>query len=427
MALPFSGRISASDINIEAQRVSTTRAPLGGTAGEVSATENSLTYLYSAAELCLTNPCISSPVNQYPAYAYSEFYGKTWRTPPTPYFVVQSMTSNYCSPPGISVHMGKYYAIVLEPNGYIAKPQGANVNCNWNTDQQASTWASDNIGTGATPWRYDSANGSGVIAYNNAESDYLLIGCSLYTADDDDDDKDHKPTIFTFWPPATSSFTDTPAQNGIAYDYVNPNHWISDMHYIDGFQSGTVSEDDLNYVFWCDQEWSATDSSSRPGYSNNRRYGVFSTGRYTNITAPAIPNPIQVDFRPFYQFPNFTRKIESNDYRQGYRYSAPKCVSINSSYYDATGLADEAYIYVVSQTYNTAIANNNKYMGGIVRLTYTFETPLSSFSVFNDSSIVWKLWNNNTGVSSGGGFKNDNSDFTTFTDVCVAKTIQEPL
>ena len=34
MALPFSGRISASDINIEAQRVSTTRAPLGGTAGE---------------------------------------------------------------------------------------------------------------------------------------------------------------------------------------------------------------------------------------------------------------------------------------------------------------------------------------------------------------------------------------------------------
>lgn len=425
MALPFSGKISASDINIEAQRFPTTRAPLGGTAGEVSATENSLTWLYSAAELCLTNPCISSPVNQYPAYAYSEFYGKTWRTPPTPYFVVQSVTDNDCgSLP--QVHMGKYYAIVSTPNGYLAAPQGANVSCNWNTDQEAGTWASDNTDPPTASWRYDRANGSGVIAYNDAESDYLFIGCSLITSNADrESNKDHKPTIFTFWPPATSSFTDTPAQNGIAYDYVNPNHWISDMHYIDGFQSGTVSEDDLNYVFWCDQEWSATDSSSRPGYSNNRRYGVFSTGRYTNITAPAYPYPIQVDFRPLYQFPNFTRKIESSDYRQGYRYSAPKCASINSSYYDATGSTDEAYIYVVSQTYNTTISGDNKYMGGIVRLTYTPQTPLSASSVFNDPSIVWKLWNNNTGVSSGGGFKGNSSDFTTFTDVCITKINQQ--
>ena len=421
MGLPNSGTISASMINTEATRTSTTEAPLAGVSGLIAPTATSLTGLYSAAENFLGQ---SFPVNQNPAYAYSEFYGRFWVAPPTPYFVVQSVTDNFCSPPYASaVYMGKYYAIVLEPNGYIAKPQGANVNCNWNTDQQASTWASDNIGTGATPWRYDSANGSGVIAYNDAESDYLLIGCSLYTDAAASSDKDHKPTIFTFWPPATSTFPDIAAQNGIAYDYVNPNHWISDMHYIDGFQSGTVSEDDLNYVFWCDQEWSATDSSSRPGYSNNRRYGVFSTGRYTNITYPATPNPLQVDFNPLYQFPNFTRKIENDNYRQGYRYSAPKCASIGSTYYD--NLSGEAYIYVVSQTYNTTISGNNKYMGGIVRLTYTPQTPLSAFSVFNDSSIVWKLWNNNTGVSSGGGFKGDSSDFTTFTDVCITKINQQ--
>ena len=72
MGLPSSGTISASDINIEAARVGTTNAPLAIQTGTAGA--GSLVKLYEDAT--------PSPVDQNSPYAYSEFYGKSFTSPP---------------------------------------------------------------------------------------------------------------------------------------------------------------------------------------------------------------------------------------------------------------------------------------------------------------------------------------------------------
>ena len=70
MALPSSGLISASMINTEAARVSTTIAPTGGSGGATTPSAGSLVLAY--------NNATPSPVDQNDPYAYSEFYGKSF-------------------------------------------------------------------------------------------------------------------------------------------------------------------------------------------------------------------------------------------------------------------------------------------------------------------------------------------------------------
>tara|TARA_R100001463_G_C3525590_1_gene221172 strand:+ start:258 stop:1508 length:1251 start_codon:yes stop_codon:yes gene_type:complete len=71
MALPASGIIKASDINLEAARATSANAPLGVQTGTAGA--GSLVKLYDDAT--------PSPVDQNSPYAYSDFYGKSY-TPP---------------------------------------------------------------------------------------------------------------------------------------------------------------------------------------------------------------------------------------------------------------------------------------------------------------------------------------------------------
>ena len=71
MALPASGIIKASDINLEAARATSANAPLGVQTGTAGA--GSLVKLYDTAT--------PSPVDQNSPYAYSDFYGKSY-TPP---------------------------------------------------------------------------------------------------------------------------------------------------------------------------------------------------------------------------------------------------------------------------------------------------------------------------------------------------------
>ena len=74
MALPSSGTISASMINIESATVSTNTAPLSGSSSTPQT--GSLVKRYDTAT--------PTPVNQIAPHAYSEFYGKSFTSPDIP-------------------------------------------------------------------------------------------------------------------------------------------------------------------------------------------------------------------------------------------------------------------------------------------------------------------------------------------------------
>jgi len=74
MALPSSGTISASMINIESATVSTNNAPLSGNSSTPQT--GSLVKRYDTAT--------PTPVNQIAPHAYSEFYGKSFTAPDIP-------------------------------------------------------------------------------------------------------------------------------------------------------------------------------------------------------------------------------------------------------------------------------------------------------------------------------------------------------
>ena len=74
MALPSSGTISASMINIESATVSTNTAPLSGSSSTPQT--GSLVKRYATAT--------PTPVNQVAPHKYSEFYGKSFTAPDIP-------------------------------------------------------------------------------------------------------------------------------------------------------------------------------------------------------------------------------------------------------------------------------------------------------------------------------------------------------
>ena len=84
MALPSSGPISACMINVEAGLTSTTCAFLSGPTSTPAT--DSMVKLYENAT--------PTPVNQTAPHAYSEFYGKTFVSPPTAVFTLDTTATN---------------------------------------------------------------------------------------------------------------------------------------------------------------------------------------------------------------------------------------------------------------------------------------------------------------------------------------------
>lgn len=199
MALPAPGNpISATLINIEAQRTGSTNAPLSG---NVVPTTTSLVGLY-----------VSSGVNQVAPHKYSEFYSKTYVPPPSPYWFV-----NTTNTPSI----GNAYKYNGTSSGrFVIQDTTAALSTSWNTS--------------LNPY-----GGSGLAVIQvGPEAETLIIGGSLTGG-------------IERWPLLTQ-FDQTAGvpETSTAYNFTGTvYHWVSDIHILDGSDG----------IFWVDQE-KATDN-----------------------------------------------------------------------------------------------------------------------------------------------------------------------
>ena len=344
MSLPAAGNpISANMINVEAQRTGTTFAPLSGNLVPIT---TSLVGLY-----------VNSGVNQSAPHAYSEFYGKTYVAPASPYWFV-----NTTNTPSI----GKKYQY---SGSNVIQNNSSALGTNYNTTL--------------------SAYGGSGLAIN---SDELLVSGGSVSSSGTVSGERH---------PLLTCYNETTGLPDIstAYDWTGTvYHWTSDMQFIDGFS---------NQVFWVEQE-KATDND---GATDRRRYGVVHTD-----TTTAVFSGSNVTYPKLFQYTNMVRRIDNSTYQQGYFYSSPKISTINfanavSPYTDTT----KSYIYVCNQIKNENLGDAQEYNGGIVRMTY--EPPQFKGGTTSAlTSPIFKVYQQNPG-SAGSPW--GTSDMTTFADLCV--------
>ena len=83
MALPTSGPMSATAINLEASRVGSTTGPLAGTVG-TTPTAVSFIGLYA------NSTPVFPPMNVTPSYKYSDFYGRTFVAATSPWWIINT-------------------------------------------------------------------------------------------------------------------------------------------------------------------------------------------------------------------------------------------------------------------------------------------------------------------------------------------------
>ena len=86
MALPTSGPMSATAINLEASRVGSTTGPLAGTVG-TTPTAVSFIGLYA------NSTPVFPPMNVTPSYKYSDFYGRTFVAATSPWWIINTTYS----------------------------------------------------------------------------------------------------------------------------------------------------------------------------------------------------------------------------------------------------------------------------------------------------------------------------------------------
>lgn len=351
MALPAPGNpISANMINVEANRTGTTYAPLSVNAIPVT---TSLIGLY-----------VDSGVNQVAPHAYSEFYSKSFTIPPSPYWMV-----NTTNTPSI----GKQYVL---SGSSIIQNNSAPLPTTYNTNINEVTGFS--------------VNGAGSLTINDNEN--LVIGCSLY-----DGSTDHKPLVTLH--DATTGLPDT----STAYNWNAPNHYISDLEYIDGFD---------DKVFWVDQE----DSNDADPHTDRRRYGVVSINStvYNSNTYPKL-----------WQYTGWTRRIDNSTYQTGFTYSAPKVATLNGGNVDSLNNSNKAYVYIINSVYadTSGSVRQQRFNGAIVRLTYD-NTTATGVSVCLTSPI-FKVWKNNVG--SGPFAPINKTDPTSFRDITIVKSAYQQI
>jgi len=227
MALPAPGNpISATLINIEAQRTGSTNAPLSG---NVVPTTTSLVGLY-----------VSSGVNQVAPHKYSEFYSKTYVAPPSPYWFV-----NTTNTPSI----GKAYKYNGTSSGrFVIQDNNAALSTTYNTT--------------LSPY-----GGSGLAVIQvGSEAETLIIGGSVSSSGTVSGER---------WPLLTQ-FDQTAGvpEMSTTYNFTGTvYHWVSDIHILDGSDG----------IFWVDQE-KATDND---GATDRRRYGfvfpVLTSAVYSGV------------------------------------------------------------------------------------------------------------------------------------------------
>ena len=341
MALPAPGNpISANMINVEANRTGSTYAPLSVNQIPVS---TSLIGLY-----------VDSGVNQVAPHKYSEFYSKTFVQPQSPYWFIN--TTNFDR---FNTGIGKKYYL---SGNYVIQNPSAPLYDDWQT--------------------FVNQDGGSGLAINNNEK--LVIGGSVANVDLSPDER--YPLLMSFNP--TTGIPDT----ATAYDWTGTlQHWVSNMHFINGFD---------DKVFWLDQERGTNDG----GNAERRRYGVV------NIDATQNGS----NFYPeLWQYTGWVRRIQDTAYEQGRYYSSPKAASINfsqsvSPYDDTT----KSYIYVCNQLKNVSSANG--YNGAVTRMTYD-NTTSTGTSVCLSSPVI-KLYEQNPGNNASPWYT---ADMTTFADICV--------
>ena len=230
-----------------------------------------------------------------------------------------------------------------------------------------------------------SVNGAGSLTINANEN--LVIGCSLY-----DGSTDHKPLVTLH--DATTGLPDT----STAYNWSAPNHYISDLEYIDGFN---------DKVFWVDQE----DSNDGDPHTDRRRYGVISINStvYNSNTYPKL-----------WQYTGWTRRIDNSTYQTGFTYSAPKVATLNGAMLESLNNSNKASVYIINSVYadTTGSVRQQRFNGAIVRLTYD-NTTATGVSVCLTSPI-FKVWKNNVG--SGPFAAINKTDPTSFRDITIVKS-----
>ncbi len=370
MALPSSGPMSATAINLEASRAGATTGPLAGTVG-TTPTAVSFVGLYA------NSTPVFPPMNVTPSYKYSDFYGRTFVVGTSPWWIINTTYSA-----GLN---GKKYTT-----------SGNNIVPN-NSDPLSTSVILGPLAPGVSQ-----ANGQwnacGILTINSDE-DMVIVGGSYSTSTN---------RYYPVWQQYlrsfyTSSITNSfrgMSDNGHFIDYPGSiNHVAADAIYLQG---------DDTKVFWLDQEFA---TSGDDGAVDIRRYGVFSinTSTYASKTYPKL-----------WQHTGWTRQINDSTQQQGYHYSQPRAISVSNEYLNTiknpsepTLDEDIINIYIVNQIKNENLANDREWNGGITKIEYD-KTTAAGVSVAL-SSPVFKVWQINKGVGSSSIMPNSN--YTTFNDI----------
>jgi len=362
MALPPSGIISATAINLEASRVGSTTGPLAGTVG-TAPTSISFVGIYA------NSTPVFPPMNTSPSYKYSDFYGRTFVAGTSPWWIINTTYSA-----GLN---GKKYVL-----------SGSNVVPN------SSNPLSTAVVLGPTyEW-----SATGILTIN-ANQDMVIVGGAYSTS---------TQRYYAIWQRYlrsfyTSSITNSfrgMSDNGHFIDYVGSiNHVAADAIFL-------MDED--TKVFWLDQEFATTGDD---GAVDIRRYGVFSvnTSTYNSNNYPQM-----------WQYTGWTRQINDPTQQQGYHYSQPRATSISNRYLNLSRSPSDQLdediinIYVVNQIKNENLANDREWNGAITKIEYDKTTATGTSIAL--SSPTFKIWQINHGV--GTGTTMPDSNHTTFNDVC---------
>jgi len=427
MSLPAPGNpISANMINVEAQRTGTNNAALSVNAIPVP---TSLVGLY-----------VSSGVNQVAPHAYSEFYSKTYVTAASPYWFIN--TTNI---PSIG---NKYY---LGPSNIVIQDPSAPLPSTLVYNSPQTRISLDQISpiAGYTPLnQWSRTNGSG-IAIDNDET--LVIGGSyfilyqipstgpipyVYSMERNPLLTCHSPA--TGFPDISTAYKFTKQINRAILTPVTWNHWVTDMQFIDGFESPSLNNPSI--LFWTDQvveppsEYFGTLGTPQPPGNRLRNYGVVYGDVSTSTPYPVPPIPA-ITYPKLYQHPLLIKEQILDSHSSFpqliscYLHSSPKVATINFS--RAAPIfpvndPNKAYIYIVEQlieaydcTFFQPPYQCYAFNMGITRLT--FESSNGYNDSFQDTftSLIRKVYSGSNSCDDFSSYDNPLRSMSTFADICV--------